>query len=58
MLGYDHGFINAAAELVGCIAGDKNCSPCFGAGARCVAVLEAVDKSIETGKWATVEKVE
>jgi predicted dehydrogenase len=58
MLGYDHGFVNAAAELVNCIAGDKNCSPCFGAGARCVAVLEAVDKSIESGKWQAVEKVE
>jgi predicted dehydrogenase len=58
MLGYDHGFINAAADLVKCIAEDKNCSPCFGAGAKCVAVLEAVDKSIETGKWTAVEKVE
>jgi predicted dehydrogenase len=58
MLGYDHGFVNAAADLVTAIATDKNCSPCFGAGAKCVAVLEAVDKSIESGKWAAVEKVE
>jgi predicted dehydrogenase len=58
MLGYDHGFINAAADLVTCIAEDKNCSPCFGAGAKCVAVLEAVDKSIESGKWQVVEKIE
>jgi predicted dehydrogenase len=58
MLGYDHGFVNAAADLVQCIAGDKSCSPCFGAGARCVAVLEAVDRSIETGEWATVERIE
>jgi predicted dehydrogenase len=58
MLGYDHGFVNAAAELVQCIANDTNCSPCFGAGAKCVAVLEAVDKSIESGKWQAVEKIE
>jgi hypothetical protein len=28
------------------------------AGAKCVAVLEAVDKSIESGKWQAVEKIE
>ena len=58
MLGYDHGFVNAAADLVQCIAKDKSCSPCFKAGAKCVAVLEAVDKSIESGKWAKVEMIE
>jgi predicted dehydrogenase len=58
MLGYDHGFVNAAADLVNAIANDKQPSPCFGAGAKCVAVLEAVDDSITTGKWATVEKIE
>ena len=35
-----------------------NPSPCFKAGAKCVAVLEAVDKSIESGKWQTVEVIE
>jgi hypothetical protein len=27
-------------------------------GAQCVAVLDAVEKSIDEGKWAKVEKVE
>ena len=58
MMGYDHTFSNAAADLVQCIANDKSCSPCFKAGAQCVAVLEAVDKSIEGGKWAQVEMIE
>lgn len=58
MLGYDHGFVNAAYDLVQSIANDKACSPCFKAGAQCVAVLEAVDQSIESGKWAAVEKIE
>lgn len=58
MLGYDHAFVNAAADLVNAIAADKQPSPCFLAGAKCVAVLEAVDESIATGKWAAVEKIE
>lgn len=58
MLGYDHGFVNAAYDLVQNIANDKACSPCFKAGAQCVAVLEAVDQSVESGKWAMVEKIE
>jgi len=58
MLGYDHGFVNAAYDLVQGIANDKTCSPCFKAGAQCVAVLEAVDQSVASGRWATVEKVE
>lgn len=58
MLGYDHAFVNAAADLVNAIAADKSPSPCFLAGVKCVAVLEAVDESIATGKWAAVEKIE
>ncbi|MCA9236671.1 MAG: Gfo/Idh/MocA family oxidoreductase [Planctomycetales bacterium] len=57
MMGYDHTFSNAAADLVQAIAHDKCASPCFGAGAKCVAVLEAVDKSIESGAWAAVESI-
>lgn len=58
MMGYDHTFSNAAADLVQCIANDKSCAPCFQDGAQCVAVLEAVDKSIDGGKWAKVEIIE
>jgi len=58
MLGYEHGFANAASDLVQDIAGDRDCTPDFRDGAQCVAVLEAVDHSIESGSWATVEKIE
>jgi predicted dehydrogenase len=58
MLGYDHSFANAAADLVNAIAEGKNPSPCFKAGAQCVAVLEAVDKSVGSGKWEKVEMIE
>ena len=27
-------------------------------GAQCVAVLEAVDESVETGNWTKVERIE
>ncbi|MCG8448976.1 MAG: Gfo/Idh/MocA family oxidoreductase [Pirellulales bacterium] len=57
MLGYDHGFVNAAYDLVQCIASDQPCVPDFQDGAQCVAVLEAVDQSIETGSWARVEMI-
>lgn len=58
MLGYDHTFVNAVADLLEGIATGRNPSPCFLAGARCVAVLEAVERSVGSGKWEAVEKVE
>lgn len=57
MLGYDHGFVNAVADLIEGIATDKNPSPCFVAGANCVSVLESVEKSAQSGKWEAVEQV-
>jgi predicted dehydrogenase len=58
MLGYDHGFANAASDLVEDIALDRRCAPDFRDGAQCVAVLEAVTKSVKSGAWAKVEQVE
>lgn len=58
MLGYDHGFAHAAFNLTQCIANDQPCVPDFHDGAQCVAVLEAVDKSIASGSWAQVEMIE
>lgn len=58
MLGYDHTFVNAVSDLITAIADSKNPSPCFLAGARCVAVLEAVQESMQSGKWQDVETVE
>jgi predicted dehydrogenase len=58
MLGYDHAFANACYDLVQAVAKDKSCSPCFKAGAQCVAVLEAVDQANDSGKWEKVEMIE
>lgn len=57
MLGYDHAFSNAVSDLVQDIANDRACTPDFQDGAQCVAVLEAVDKSIESGSWTQVETI-
>lgn len=57
-LGYDHGFVNAVSDLIEGIATDTNPSPCFLAGANCVSVLDAVERSVASGKWESVEKVE
>ncbi len=58
MLGYEHGFSNAASDLVQDIANNRACTPDFQDGAQCVAVLEAVDHSVESGSWAKVEMIE
>jgi predicted dehydrogenase len=58
MLGYDHTFANVVSDLVQDIAQDHPCQPDFLDGAKCVAVLEAVDRSIESNGWTEVEKVE
>ncbi|MEM6655048.1 MAG: Gfo/Idh/MocA family oxidoreductase, partial [Planctomycetota bacterium] len=56
-LGYDHTFVNAVSDIIEAIATDTNPSPCFLAGANCVAVLDAVEQSVASGKWEAVEKV-
>jgi predicted dehydrogenase len=58
VLGYEHTFVHAVYELMGAISGKKTVMADFRDGAQCVAVLEAVDKSIAEGKWAIVETVE
>ena len=50
MLGYDHGFANVASDLVQDIALERPCQPDFADGVRCAAVLDAVDKSMESAR--------
>jgi predicted dehydrogenase len=57
VLGYEHTFVHAVYELLGAINGKKSVMADFRDGAQCVAVLEAVDRSIAEGKWAKVESV-
>ena len=58
VLGYEHTFVHAVYELMGAINKKPTIMADFRDGAQCVAVLDAVEKSIDEGKWAKVEKVE
>lgn len=54
IIGYEHTFINLLYELMHGITTGKNSSPTFEDGVRNQAVLEAVEKSAETGNWVSV----
>lgn len=54
IIGYEHTFINLLYELMNSITTGKNSSPTFEDGVRNQAVLEAVEKSAETGNWVSV----
>lgn len=58
MLGYDHSFTHAVYNLTQSIAQNQPCVPDFRDGVQCVAVLEAVDASIGSGKWTSVERID
>jgi predicted dehydrogenase len=58
VLGYEHTFVHAVYELMGAINKKPTRMADFRDGAQCVAVLDAVDKSIAEGKWAKVEMVQ
>jgi predicted dehydrogenase len=58
ILGYEHTFVHAVYELMSAISKKPTIMPDFRDGARCVAVLDAVEKSIDSRGWAKIEAVE
>jgi hypothetical protein len=59
VLGYEHAFVHAVVEMTRKIGGAKDVfMPDFLDGARCVAVLEAVETSASERTWTKVERVE
>ncbi|OYD08616.1 Gfo/Idh/MocA family protein [Paludifilum halophilum] len=54
IIGYEHTFINLFSELMNGIAGGYSPSPNFEDGLRNQMVLEAVEKSAQSGKWIRV----
>lgn len=58
ILGYEHGFVHGVHDLVQAIAAGSEVAPDFLDGARCVAVLEAVEASATGGAWQKVETVQ
>jgi predicted dehydrogenase len=57
ILGYEHTFVHAVYDLMNAIGGGPAASPDFRDGAQCVAVLDAVEKSVDDRAWIEVETV-
>lgn len=55
IIGYEHTFVHVVYDLMKAIDGDKNPSPSFVDGVECQRVLNAVEKSIQAGRWMKVE---
>lgn len=55
ILGYEHTFVHAIKDLLDGISVGKNPSPSFEDGYRCQAVLDAVERSAQSGSWTELE---
>jgi predicted dehydrogenase len=51
ILGYEHTFVHTIKDLLDGIAAGENPPPTFEDGYRCQAVLDAVERSLESGSW-------
>jgi len=56
IIGYEHGFVNAARDAVFGIARNKPISPDLVDGLRNQIVLETVEKSAKSGRWLKVPR--
>ena len=56
LIGYEHTFVNQAADLLTGIAHNKPLSPDFEDGLRCQQVLDAVLESSKAGRWVRIPK--
>jgi predicted dehydrogenase len=54
LLGYEHGFVHQAADLLAAIADGADPSPSFAEGLQVQRVLQAVEDSATVGRWFTV----
>ena len=57
VIGYEHTFTHTVADFVNAVVANGEVHPNFEDGAKCVAVLEAVVKSVKAGKWTKVATV-
>jgi predicted dehydrogenase len=57
LIGYEHTFINLLVELMNSIANGKNPTPNFEDGLNNQMVLEAVQKSAQSGRWVSISEV-
>ncbi len=56
VIGYEHTFVNQAADLLTGIARNRKLSPDFEDGLRCQQVLDAVVESAKTKRWVKIPK--
>jgi predicted dehydrogenase len=54
IIGYGDSFVNMVADLFTSLAENKNPSPDFRDGVKSQEVLEAVEKSVKTGRWVKI----
>ncbi|HIE50287.1 MAG TPA: Gfo/Idh/MocA family oxidoreductase [Armatimonadetes bacterium] len=54
IIGYEHTFINTVHDLLNGIAQGESPAPTFEDGLKNQAVLEAVERSVETGTWVCI----
>ena len=57
IIGYEHTFVNLVSELMNGIAKGCSPSPNFEDGLRNQIVLEAVERSAQTGRWVAMEEI-
>jgi predicted dehydrogenase len=58
IIGYEHTFVHTIKDLLDGIATGKSPAPTFEDGYRCQAVLEAVEKSLQSREWMSPEVLE
>jgi predicted dehydrogenase len=56
IIGYEHTFVHTIKDLLDGISARKSPAPTFEDGYRCQAVLDAVDRSAESGTWTKPEQ--
>jgi predicted dehydrogenase len=57
IIGYEHTFVNTFADFIRAVVDGKPAHPNFLDGARCMAVMEAVEESSAARKWAKVPTI-
>ena len=55
ILGYEHTFVHTMKDLMDGIAAGESPAPTFEDGYSCQAVLDAVEKSVDSGEWTKPE---
>jgi predicted dehydrogenase len=57
IIGYEHTFVHTIKDLLDGIAAGKSPPPTFEDGYRCQAVLDAVERSLESGAWTEPARI-